>query len=208
MAKKNDEQSPKPKLEAELPFDEAAPSPEIAATVASARDADDSAYDNVEVRPDIDKVQKSYGANDLSKLEGLEAVRHRPAMYIGDTGMNGMHHLFKEIIDNSIDEVLAGFCTKISVTLHKDRTITVTDNGRGIPVDINTQTGMSGVQMVMTELHAGGKFGDGGYKTSGGLHGVGASCVNAPFRLPGNHGSARWQGLLHALRARRTGRAL
>ena len=143
------------------------------------RDEYPDLYDEVEGAPAIKKVEQVYDANALSRLEGLEAVRHRPAMYIGDTGMNGMHHLFKEIIDNSIDEVLAGFCTNISVILHKDRTITVTDDGRGIPVDLNHQTGMSGVQMVMTELHAGGKFGDGGYKTSGGLHGVGASCVNA-----------------------------
>jgi DNA gyrase subunit B len=152
---------------------------DLAGRTAADVSAETEIDDDIESRPNINKIQSSYGANDLSRLEGLEAVRHRPAMYIGDTGMNGMHHLFKEIIDNSIDEVLAGYCTQISVTLHKDRTITVTDNGRGIPVDMNTQTGMSGVQMVMTELHAGGKFGEGGYKTSGGLHGVGASCVNA-----------------------------
>ena len=127
----------------------------------------------------VEKIKTTYDANALSRLEGLEAVRHRPAMYIGDTGVNGLHHLFKEIIDNSIDEVLAGFCTAIKVTLSKDFTITVEDNGRGIPVDMNKQTGKPGVELVMTELHAGGKFGDGGYKTSGGLHGVGASCVNA-----------------------------
>jgi DNA gyrase subunit B len=125
------------------------------------------------------KVEAGYDATKLSMLEGLEAVRHRPAMYIGDTGVSGLHHLFKEIIDNSIDEVLAGYCTAIKVTLAKDYTITVEDNGRGIPVDLNKQTGLTGVEMVMTKLHAGGKFGDGGYKTSGGLHGVGASCVNA-----------------------------
>ncbi|MBC8103352.1 MAG: DNA topoisomerase (ATP-hydrolyzing) subunit B [Cytophagales bacterium] len=124
-------------------------------------------------------MEQKYDENSLSRLEGLEAVRHRPAMYIGDTGLNGMHHLFKEIIDNSIDEVLAGHCDKIKVTLSKDYTITVEDNGRGIPVGVNKQTGKPGVEMVMTELHSGGKFGDGGYKTSGGLHGVGASCVNA-----------------------------
>jgi len=134
---------------------------------------------NEEEAPRLAKVEKIYDENSLSRLEGLEAVRHRPAMYIGDTGMNGLHHLFKEIIDNSIDEVLAGHCDKINVVLAKDYTISVEDNGRGIPVGTNKQTGMSGVQMVMTELHAGGKFGDGGYKTSGGLHGVGASCVNA-----------------------------
>jgi DNA gyrase subunit B len=129
--------------------------------------------------PQLKKIEHNYDENSLSRLEGLEAVRHRPAMYIGDTGLNGMHHLFKEIIDNSIDEVLAGHCNKIKVTLSKDATITVEDNGRGIPVGVNKQTGKPGVEMVMTELHSGGKFGDGGYKTSGGLHGVGASCVNA-----------------------------
>lgn len=129
--------------------------------------------------PAIQRVENDYNADALSMLEGLEAVRRRPGMYIGDTGLGGLHHLFKEIIDNSIDEVLAGYCTEINVTLHEDRSITIIDNGRGIPVDVNKQTGKPGVEMVMTELHAGGKFGDGGYKTSGGLHGVGASCVNA-----------------------------
>lgn len=129
--------------------------------------------------PGVQRVESSYNADALSMLEGLEAVRKRPGMYIGDPGVSGLHHLFKEIIDNSIDEVLAGYCTEIDVVLGEDHTITVTDNGRGIPVDINKQTGKPGVEMVMTELHAGGKFGDGGYKTSGGLHGVGASCVNA-----------------------------
>jgi len=129
--------------------------------------------------PTLKKIETEYSGDSISKLEGLEAVRHRPAMYIGDTGVPGLHHLFKEIIDNSIDEVLAGHCDKISVILGKDRTVTVEDNGRGIPVDINTKSGKPGVELAMTELHAGGKFGDGGYKTSGGLHGVGASCVNA-----------------------------
>jgi DNA gyrase subunit B len=135
---------------------------------------------DAEAASNMGKVdENSYDADKLSQLKGLEAVRHRPAMYIGDTGVPGLHHLFKEIIDNSIDEVLAGHCTQIYVTLDKDYTITVSDNGRGIPVDINKQTGLPGVEMVLTSLHAGGKFGDGGYKTSGGLHGVGASCVNA-----------------------------
>jgi DNA gyrase subunit B len=143
-------------------------------------EVDGLAYlDANEATPTLKKVEKSYDADALQRLEGLEAVRHRPAMYIGDTGVNGLHHLFKEIIDNSIDEVLAGHCNAVKVTLSKDYTITVEDNGRGIPVDVNKQTGKPGVEMVMTELHSGGKFGDGGYKTSGGLHGVGASCVNA-----------------------------
>jgi DNA gyrase subunit B len=129
--------------------------------------------------PTREKVEHNYDADSLRLLEGLEAVRERPGMYIGDVGVKGLHHLFKEIIDNSIDEVLAGHADKISVTLHKDETISVEDNGRGIPTGINKQTGKPGVEMALTELHAGGKFGDGGYKTSGGLHGVGASCVNA-----------------------------
>jgi DNA gyrase subunit B len=143
---------------------------------------DGTAGDNLpslEAAPGIKRVEDDYSADALAQLEGLEAVRHRPAMYIGDTGISGLHHLFKEIIDNSIDEVLAGYCDHIKVTLHKDRTVTVEDNGRGIPVGINKQTGLPGVEMVMTKLHAGGKFEGKGYKTSGGLHGVGASCVNA-----------------------------
>ena len=139
----------------------------------------DGTEEDIVETPELKKVTVTYDGNAISKLEGLEAVRHRPAMYIGDTGIPGMHHLFKEIIDNSIDEVLAGHCTKIRVVLGKDRTVTVEDNGRGIPVDINTKSGKPGVELALTELHAGGKFGDGGYKTSGGLHGVGASCVNA-----------------------------
>lgn len=135
--------------------------------------------DEVIETPSVQKIETVYDGNAISKLEGLEAVRHRPAMYIGDTGVPGLHHLFKEIIDNSIDEVLAGHCTAITVILHKDRTISVEDNGRGIPVSINTKSGKPGVELALTELHAGGKFGGGGYKTSGGLHGVGASCVNA-----------------------------
>jgi len=123
-------------------------------------------------------VTDDYNADTIRLLEGVEHVRTRPAMYIGDTGPNGLHHLLFEIVDNSIDEVLAGHATEISVTLHKDNTITVGDNGRGIPADINKDTGLSGVELAMTKLNAGGKFGGGGYKVSGGLHGVGLSCVN------------------------------
>jgi DNA gyrase subunit B len=130
-------------------------------------------------RPNNEKVEERYGEDDLDVLEGLEGVRKRPGMYIGSTGPQGLHHLFREIIDNGIDEVLAGHCNEIKVTLGKDRTVTVEDNGRGIPVGINTKTKLPGVEMVMTLLHAGGKFGEGGYKTAGGLNGVGASCVNA-----------------------------
>src|SRR5882757_10070727 len=129
--------------------------------------------------PTSDFKASDYNADDLSSLKGLEAVRKKPGMYIGGTDERALHHCVSEVLDNSVDEHLAGFCSRIEVNIHVDGSISIRDNGRGIPVDIHPQYKIPGVEMVLTTLHSGGKYGQGGYKFSGGTHGVGAKCVNA-----------------------------
>src|SRR5438034_10086063 len=132
-----------------------------------------------ELKSSIPEITAAYGAAQLGKLEGLEAVRKKPGMYIGGTDERALHHCVSEVLDNSVDEYLAGHCDRIDLAVHVDGSISIRDNGRGIPVDMHPKYNMPGVELVLTTLHSGGKYGQGGYTYSGGTHGVGAKCVNA-----------------------------